>query len=73
MAGDVKFVSKYEDLFCEGYCVVSTDIIKNVQHFRYRGEERTLPRGMIPTYEWAGEFPVAKWERVLMAADRGLT
>ena len=64
MAGDMS----YEDVFENGYCLVFTKAKENV--FRYRDEERTLPRGMIPTYEWAGEFPVAKWENVLMAADR---
>ena len=74
MAGVMSFVSKFEDVYANGYCIVFTDIVKDVQHFRYRGaEQRTLQRGMIPTYDWNGKFPVAKWEAVLMAADRGVT
>jgi len=65
-----RFVSKFEDIFAHGYCLVSTDVVKDVQHFRYRGEWRTLPRGSMPIYEWAGLYPVTKWEAVLMEADR---
>ena len=59
-----------EEIFNAGYAVPMYDIKHGVRHWRFRGEEFTLPARAVPLVEPIGiGFYVARIENVRKAAN----
>ncbi len=60
---------KSEDIYALGYAYPMYDISTDKQHFRFRTEEFTLKRGVVPMHDIGLGFKVAKIEDIRRAVE----